>query len=92
MRGKWADANYEKGNRAIREQICDGKGKEGRLIYGCEALTWYQRECDNLEMTQNRFGRWLWEVLRHELVRGESGWSFFQQKKRWKLWWIGCLG
>ena len=45
-----------------------------KLMYGCGALTWYQRECDDLEVIQNSFGRWLREVG-NELVRGESGWS-----------------
>ena len=27
------------------------------LIYGCGALSWYQRECDDLEVIQNGFGR-----------------------------------
>ena len=56
------------------------EGKDGRLIvsklmYECGALAWYQRECDDLEVIQNGFGRWLWEVgkVRNELVRGESG-------------------
>ena len=38
-------------------------GREGwktmivsKLMYGCRALAWYQRECDNLEMIQNGFG------------------------------------
>ena len=61
-------------------------GREGwktmivsKLMYGCGALAWYQRECDDLEVIQNGFGRWLWEVgnVRNELVRGESGWSSF---------------
>ena len=41
-------------------------GREGwktmivsKLMYGCGALAWYQRECDNLEVIQNGFGRWL---------------------------------
>ena len=33
-----------------------------KLMYGCGALAWYQRECDDLEVIQNGFGRWLWEV------------------------------
>ena len=46
-----------------------------KLMYGCGALAWYQRECDDLEVIENGFGRWLWEVgnVRNELVRGESG-------------------
>ena len=54
-----------------------------KLMYGCGALTWYQRECDDLEVIQNGFGRWLWEVgnVRNELVRGESGWSSFAERE-----------
>ena len=33
-----------------------------KLMYGCGALAWYQRECDDLEVIQNGVGRWLWEV------------------------------
>ena len=34
-----------------------------------------QHECDNLEVIQNGFGRWLWDIGKvwNELVRGESG-------------------
>ena len=31
------------------------------LMYGCGALAWYQRECDDLDVIQNGFGRWLWK-------------------------------
>ena len=41
-------------------------GREGwktmvvsKLMYGCGALAWYQHECDDLEVIQNGFGRWL---------------------------------
>ena len=46
-----------------------------KLMYGGEALAWYQRECDDLEVIQNGFGTRLWEIgkVRNELVRGESG-------------------
>ena len=30
-----------------------------KLMYGCGALTWYLRGCDDLEGIQNGFGRWL---------------------------------
>ena len=45
------------------------------LMYGCGALAWYQRECDDLEVIQNGFGRRLWEVgkVRNELVRNLDG-------------------
>ena len=59
-------------------------GREGwktmivsKLMYGCGALAWYQRECDDLEGDTKRF----WKMamgsrnVRNELVRGESGWS-----------------
>ena len=41
-----------------------------KLMYGCGAFEWYQRECDNLEVIQNGFGRWLWKVgkIRNEVV------------------------
>ena len=53
-----------------------------KLMYGCGALAWYQRECDDLEVIQNGFGRWLWEVGKvwHKLVRGGSGWSSFVER------------
>ena len=55
----------------------------GKLMYGCGALAWYQRKCDDLEVMQNGFGRWLWEVgmVRNELVRGESGWNSFAERE-----------
>ena len=65
-------------------------GREGwktmivsKLMYGCGALAWYQRECDDLDVIQSGFGRWLWKVgnVRNELVRGESGWSSFAEKE-----------
>ena len=50
-------------------------------MYGCGALALYQCECDDLEVIQNEFGRWLWEIrkVQNELVRGESGWSSFAE-------------
>ena len=50
-------------------------------------------ECDDLEVIQNDFGRWLWEVgnVRNERVRGESGWSSFA-KREGNVLWIGCIG
>ena len=64
-------------------------GREGwktiivsKLMYGCGALAWYQRKCDDLDVIQNGFGRWLCEVgyVRNELVRGEYGWSSFAER------------
>ena len=53
------------------------------LMYGCGALAWYHREYGDLEVIQNGFGRWLWEVgkERNKIVRGESGWSSFAEKE-----------
>ena len=48
-----------------------------KLMYGCGALAWYQRECDDLDVIQNGFRRWLW----NELVRGESEWSSFAERE-----------
>ena len=54
-----------------------------RLMYGCGALVWYQHECDDLEIRQNGMGRWLWDVgnVRNELIRGETGWSTFEERE-----------
>ena len=53
-----------------------------KLMYACGVLAWYQRECDDLEVIQNGFGRWLWEVgkVRNEPVRGESRLSFILEE------------
>ena len=65
-------------------------GREGwksmvvnKLMYGCGALAWYQHECDDLEVRQNGMGRWLWDVgnVRNELIRGETGWSTFEERE-----------
>ena len=54
-----------------------------KLMCGCGALSWYQHECDGLDVIQNGFGRLLWEVgkVRNEVVRGESGWSSFAERE-----------
>ena len=41
------------------------------------------RNSDDLEVIQNGFGRWLWEVgnVWNKLVRGESGWSSFAERE-----------
>ena len=46
-----------------------------KLVYECGTLSWYQHQCDDLEVMQNGFDRWIWEVgkVRNDLVRGESG-------------------
>ena len=65
-------------------------GREGwksmvvnKLGYGCGALSWYQEECDDLEVRQNGMGRWLWDVgnVRNELIRGETRWSSFEERE-----------
>ena len=33
-----------------------------KLMYGSEALAWYQPKCDDLEVRQNGMGRWLCDV------------------------------
>ena len=62
-------------------------GREGwkgmvvnKLMYGCGALAWYQKKCDDLEIRQNGMGRWLWDVenVRNELIRSETDWSTFE--------------
>ena len=52
-----------------------------KLMYGCGVLAWYQRECGDLEVIQNGFGRWEVGKVRNELVRGESGWSSFAERE-----------
>ena len=65
-------------------------GREGwksmvvnKLMSGCGALAWYQHECDDLEVRQNGMGRWLWDVgnVSNELIRGETGWSTFEERE-----------
>ena len=46
-----------------------------KLIYGCAALAWYQRECDDLEVIQNGFGRWLLTSGYFLVVRAASNWQ-----------------
>ena len=33
-----------------------------KQMYGCGALVWYQRECDDLKIRHNGMGRSLWDV------------------------------
>ena len=65
-------------------------GREGwktmivsKLMHGCGALACYQHECDDLEVIQNGFGIWLWEVgkVRNEIARGEYGWRSFAESE-----------
>ena len=57
-----------------------------KLMYGYRALAWYQHECDDLEVRHNGMGRWLWDVgnVRNKLIRGEAGWSTFEERERSK--------
>ena len=52
-------------------------------MYGSGALVWLQSEYNALETKQNEMGRWIWDVgnVRNELVRGESGWSTFEERE-----------
>ena len=55
-----------------------------KLTYGAGALTWYEKECDKLEIMQREMGRWLWGCktnVKNELVRGETGWSSFKERE-----------
>ena len=53
------------------------------IMYGCGVLAWYQHECDDLEVRQNGMDRWLWDVgnVRNEQIRGETGWSTFEERE-----------
>ena len=54
-----------------------------KLMYGCGVLVWSQNECNDLEVKQNKMGRWLWDVVnvKNELIRGETGWSSFEDRE-----------
>ena len=54
-----------------------------KIVYGCGALAWYQHECDYLKVRQNGMGGWLWDVgnVRNKLIRGETGWSTFEERE-----------
>ena len=54
-----------------------------KLMYGCGALAWYQKECDDLKIRENVMVRWLWDVddVRNEIIRGETGWSTFEERE-----------
>ena len=69
--------NYVIGREGWKEIIVS------KLLFGCGALEWYQCEHDDLEVIQNGFDRWLWEVgkIPNELVRGESGREFISRKR-----------
>ena len=66
-------------------------GREGwksvvvsKVMYGAGALVWDREERNRLEKLQNDFGRWLWKVqmsVRNGCVRGESGWSSFEERE-----------
>ena len=71
--------------RSGRKYVFGREGWKGMVVhkqmYGCETLAWYQKECD--EIRQNGTGRWLWyvEIVRNELIRGESGWSTIEERE-----------
>ena len=50
-------------------------------MYGCGALVWYQAECNDSK--HNEMGRWLWDAVnaKNELIRGETGWSTFEERE-----------
>ena len=53
--------------KSMVDQMKEANGLESND--GCGALTWYQHECDDLEVIF--LGRWLWEIgkVQNELVR-----------------------
>ena len=54
-----------------------------KLMYGSGTHALYQHGCDDLEVRQNGMSRWLWDVgnVRNKLIRGETGWSTFEERK-----------
>ena len=55
------------------EQAYDGAG----------ALSWYEKEYEELDILQREIGRWIWGCkmyVKNKLVRGETGWSSFKEK------------
>ena len=63
-------------------------GREGwksmvvsKLMYGSGTLAWYQAECDDLEVLQNEMVDESGTNVRNELVRGETSFSTFQERK-----------
>ena len=55
-----------------------------KLMYGAGALSWYEKECDELEILQREMGRRIWGCkmyVKNELVRGETRWSSFKERE-----------
>ena len=63
-----------------------------KLMYRCGALVWSQTECNDLEVKHNEMGRWLCDVVNvnNEFVRGETGWSTFEEREKQRRWQVGC--
>ena len=61
-------------------------------MYGCGALVWSQNECNYLNVKQHDMERWLWDVVnvKNELIRGENGWSYFNERENQRRWQVGC--
>ena len=53
---KLSKSKYMIGREGLKTMIVS------KLMYGCGTLTCYIRECDDLDVIQNGFGRWLWKV------------------------------
>ncbi len=83
-------------NRSGSRFIVGREGWKGlvvsKLMFSAGALVWYQKECDDLEVMQNDLGRWVWNVgtnVRTELLRGETGWSSFEEREAKAM--VACL-
>ena len=52
-------------------------------MYGCGALVRSKNECNDLEVKHNEMRRWLWLVVnvKNELIRGDTGWSTFEERE-----------
>ena len=61
-------------------------------MYCAGALTWYEKEYDELERMQREMGRWIWGCklyVKNELVQGETGWSSFREREvKAKIKWL----
>ena len=54
------------------------------LMYSSGALTWYEKEYDELERMQGEMGRWIWGCklyVKNELVCGETRWRSFKERE-----------
>ena len=51
-----------------------------KLMYGAGAMSWCEKECEELEIFQREMGRWLWGCkmyVKNELVHGKTRWSSY---------------